>query len=259
MRLVVYLCFLGLALLHVGSRRNTIRLTPPLASVSRVLKMLRRSVGIKRGLGCDGGRLLRPPSKDSSACQGSLVAPAGAKLKRSQCTALVARPSITSTTASSSSTLVRGPTLRQDSWSHPLPVIPLKRKHDQLQPQARLKNRAGDRQRLRQESAHQARRMGTSFLEVNTVRAPTAKQYMTIVDQFLNWSGITSLRGILPKDLDEILVESFEEGYFAGQGAETADRTSAAITYIGAAPRPPGAASQKASAKKAPRSRTARA
>ena len=82
------------------------------------------------------------------------------------------------------------------------------------------------------ESAHHARRMGTSFLEENTVRAATAKQYMTIVEQFLSWSGITSLRGIRPKDLDEILVESFEEGYFAGQGAETADRTLAAIAYI---------------------------
>ena len=118
---------------------------------------------------------------------------------------------------------------------------------------------SGGQAAMHQESAHQARRMGTSFLEVNTVRAATAKQYMTIVEQFLGWSGITSVRGILPKGLDVTLVEFFEEGYFAGQNAETADRTVAAIAYIEPSlDRTPGAASQKASAKKAPRSRTVR-
>lgn len=86
------------------------------------------------------------------------------------------------------------------------------------------------RRRAHGAAAQQTRRGALSFLELNAVRPGTAKNYFDKIDELNRWCG-QQAQDMDPPQLDGLLCEYFEDQYFAGYNADTADKMLAALQF----------------------------
>ena len=81
-------------------------------------------------------------------------------------------------------------------------------------------------------AAEEARDRGKRLLEENSVRAVTSKRYFEVLDEFLEWTKLSTAERKEPTKLDIAIVEYLEHLYFEGYGSSAGSFLAAAIKHV---------------------------